>query len=38
MPKLSEKLLLAMCDDTPIESINIDIDDNGEFDYEIKFN
>ncbi|AIT08779.1 ATPase [Candidatus Francisella endociliophora] len=38
MPKLSEKLLLAMCDDAQIESIHIDTDDNSEFVYEIKFN
>ncbi|MEY8674490.1 type VI secretion system ATPase TssH [Francisella philomiragia] len=38
MPKLSEKLLLAMCDDAQIKSIHIDIDENSEFIYEIKFN
>lgn len=38
MPKLSEKLLLAMCDDAQIKSIHIDIDENNEFIYEIKFN
>lgn len=37
MPKLSEKLLLAMCDDAQIKSIHIDIDENNEFIYEIKF-
>lgn len=33
MPKLSEKLLLAMCEDDAIDSLHIDVNENGEFVY-----
>ncbi|MCF6765817.1 type VI secretion system ATPase TssH [Thiotrichales bacterium 19S3-7] len=35
MPKLSEVILAAMCDDQALESIRLDIDQNGQFEFHV---